>query len=301
MGLLGKGRVNIVVTNELLRYSYNRNSSIESMVTHGEERLPEGTIANGTVMEKKQFSMVLHRLVQKHKWKRRDLAFTLPDDMLVIRQLQVPAVLGMDEAIGHLRTKIGQSIYLPFTDPAIAIEMLDVEEDQRNLLLFAYPKEKLRTFEEIFEAAGLKPVIADLTALSVYRNYYSGNRDGNEDVLLIHWNRDALLLTAFRNHKAIFSRYMKLSVHEEAQQEQIEQSVMESIREITRIIDFYQFSLTKGEGKVSRLLLSGDAPYMPSVKKALFETVPIPVFAFEGEQLSERYADVLGLAMKKDM
>ncbi|WP_067727544.1 type IV pilus biogenesis protein PilM [Oceanobacillus damuensis] len=302
MGLMNNGRVNIVITNQVLRYSYHKNNNVVGMVVHGEVEFPEGTIKDGAIENSGVFVEVVNELVHKHKWKRKKLFFAVPDDTVVIRQLQVPAVLTKEEAAGYVKAQIGSSFYLPFSNPAIAIEFLEADEKNRDILLFAYPNDKISAYEEAFEKAGLKPMAADLTSLSVYRYYYvsNPNQDGKNHVLLIHWNKDSLLLTAFNNHKAVFSRYVKISIDADSDEQAVRQLINEYTIEINRIIDFYQYSITKGEAQINQLLLSGDFPFMEMVKTTLTETVTIPIHHFENEKLTAKYIDVLGLALKKD-
>ncbi|MEC5421939.1 pilus assembly protein PilM [Virgibacillus sp. C22-A2] len=302
MGLINKGRVNIVITNKVLRYTYHKNTSVDGVVTHGEVVLPPGVIKDGTIENRSILLEILNKLVQKYKWKRKKLYFCVPDDTVVIRKLKIPVSLSKDEADGYIKTQIGNSFYLPFANPAIAIEFLESDETSRNILIFAYPKEKLTAFEAVFEAAGLKPIAADLTSLSVYRYYYVSKKEDKDHVLLIHWNQDALVLTAFQRDKAIFSRYMKIdSPEEENTGEDLRIRIVdEYIIEINRIIDFYHYSITKGEAQINQLLLSGDTPFLETAKKRLSDAVTIPVYHFQAEEQPIKYIDVLGLALKQE-
>ncbi|WP_337019316.1 type IV pilus biogenesis protein PilM [Oceanobacillus massiliensis] len=300
MGLMKSGRVNIVITNHVLRYSYHKNNTVAGMTVHGEVELPEGTIKDGNIENDGVFVEIVNQLVHVHKWKRKRLFFAMPDDTVVIRQLQIPAALAMEETVGYIKTQIGNSLYLPFPDPVIAIESIDADDKYRDILLFAYPEDKIKGFKAAFETAGLRPMAADLTSLSIYRYYYQTKPKERNHVLLIHWNKDAIVLTAFRNHKAIFTRYMKITVDKETDEEQVQQLINQYMIEINRIIDFYHYSITKGEGKVEQLLLTGDSPFLGMVKSSLSSLIPLPIDGLEQEELPAKYMDVLGLALKND-
>ena len=210
MAFRSGGRVNIVFTNHVLRYSYHKSSSLESLVNHGEIELPEDTIVNGIVKNRQVLVEIINGLVQTNKWKRKKLYFCVPDDTVVIRQLDVPASLSKKEIIGYLTTQIGNSFHLPFNNPAIDVEILGADKEQQNILLFAYPKDKINDFTTLFSEAGLVPIAADLTSLSVYRYYFKHEPNSVDDVLLIQWNTDSLVTTAFNKHKAVFTRYRNL-------------------------------------------------------------------------------------------
>lgn len=301
MGFLNNGRVNIVITNRVLRYSYNKNTSTNGLITHGEAELPADTIKDGAIANRTVLLEILNRLIHENKWKRKKLYFSVPDDTVVIRQLQIPVSLTKEESISYIKMQIGTSFYLPFSNPAIAVEYLEADGVNRNILLFAYPKEKLIAFEQVFEEAGLKPIAADLTSLSLYRYYYQTKQDEKDHVLLIHWNQDAIILTAFQNHKAIFTRYMKISAGENLSEESARQMINEYIIEINRIIDFYQYSITKGVARISQLLVSGDFPFLPAARSSLSEAVTLPIHDFKSEELPVKYMDVLGLALKAEV
>ncbi|WP_106496919.1 type IV pilus biogenesis protein PilM [Lentibacillus sp. Marseille-P4043] len=301
MGLMNNGRVNMVITNHSLRYTFHKNASSSGLVTYGEVELPNGTIKDGTIANKSAFLEAVNLLVHQQKWKRKKLYFSLPDDTVVVRKLQIPAALSKEEAMGYVNTQIGNSLYLPFANPALAIEFLDNDRENREILLFAYPKEKITAFVAIFEEVGLKPVVADLTSLAVYRYYYLHQPDEKEHILLIHWDRDALVLTVFQQHKAIFTRHMKIEMVETPSEDKAMDTINEYITEINRIIDFYQYSITKGEERINKLLLSGDFPFLSAVQTALMNTVTIPIHYFQNEELPKKYIDVLGLALKQDV
>ncbi|WP_042146371.1 type IV pilus biogenesis protein PilM [Paucisalibacillus sp. EB02] len=304
MALLNNGRINMAITNRFLRYSYHKSPSIDSLVTHGEIELPEGVMEDGIIANVPVFEEVINKLVKENKWRGKKLFFCMPDDTVVIRKLQIPVSLTKEESIGYIKTQIGNSFYLPFTNPAIAVENLDADEKERNVLLYAYPNDKILAFKNAFEDKGLKPVVADLTSLSVYRYYYQQKQVDKENILLIHWNQDALFLTAFKEHKAVFTRHMKLSYSDEKVEdtkENINRLINEHLIEINRIIDFYQYSITKGQSSINLLLLSGDFPYLTDVRKMLSDNVQIPLHQFSEEKLPVKYLDIVGLAIKNEV
>jgi type IV pilus assembly protein PilM len=303
MGLLKKGRVNMVITNRVLRYSVQKKESIQSIVEKGEFELPPDIMKDGTILNKPLLIDLLSKLIKKQKWKGKTLYFALPDDTVVIRQLQVPSVLSKEEALGYLLSQLGHSFHLPFTNPAISVDFLDVVNNERNILLYAYPKEKIDAFVEVFEEVGLKPMVADLTSLSVYRYYFNKYRLDKANILHIQWNWDYLILTVFRNHKAIFTRNLKMNIREDdtaLTENDVLNLVNEYRVEVNRIIDFYQYSISKGQAEIDMVLLSGDFPYLSTVTNILKDSLSIQLFTFSNDNDEIHYADVLGLALKPE-
>ncbi|MFC3040111.1 type IV pilus biogenesis protein PilM [Virgibacillus xinjiangensis] len=306
MGWMNKERVNIVLSHHTLRYAYQKNPTDEGLVSYGELELPDGVMEDGQILDEDAFQDLLDGLVRENRWKRKKLFFAVPDDTVVMREIQIPSSLTEEEAYGYVKTQVGHGIYLPFPDPSIALQFLEVQEEQeeRDVLLFAYPKEKIAAFEKVFQKAGFKPAAADLTSLSVYRYFYhhrNSMQSEKEHVLLVNWNRDALVLTAFRHHQAIFSRNMKMdSDIQDVNGEQEMAQLEEHLLEINRILDFYHFSISKGEAAIQQLLLTGDFPLLAEVEKRLSDTTALPIENFAQEEMPARYISVLGLSLKKD-
>ncbi|ASK62968.1 pilus assembly protein PilM [Virgibacillus phasianinus] len=301
MGLRNPGRVNIVITNRVLRYCFHKDESLESLVSHGEIELPVDTIKDGRIGNKPVLLKLLRNLVHEQKWKRKKLYFCVPDDTVVIRKIKVPSALSFNEVKGYVTTHLGNRFHLPFRNPAMDIELLKAGKEEQTILMFAYPKEKLDEFVSVFTEAGMKAVVADLTSLSVYRYYYlqeeNKDNDNDNDVLLIHWNVDSLVLTTFSNHQAVFTRSRKLV---------LESGITnELITEITRIIDFYQFNITNGASTITRLLISGDAANLQEIKTKIQNSVTIPIDLIDElhktYDIAAKYTDVLGLAMKHNV
>ncbi|GAA0447652.1 hypothetical protein GCM10008983_27130 [Lentibacillus halophilus] len=298
MNILNNGRVNMVITNRVIRYAFHKNTSPNSIVTYGDVELPVGTMQNGTIADAQAFQRVIRQLVQENRWRRKKIAFCLVDDTVVIRDLSIPGTLSKDEAIGYIRTQIGHSFYLPFDNPALAIDVLRNDEETTDVRLYAYPKEKIDQFKHVFSAAGLHPIIADLTALSVYRYYVQTAETASDHTLLIHWNHDALFLTAFQHHKAVFNRHIKIAMDDEPAQETAEGMIDHYMTEINRMVDFYQYSITKGESRIEQLIVSGDFPYLSTAKRHLADRLELPIYEFPDENMSPTYVDLMGLGLK---
>lgn len=74
-------------------------------------------------------------------------------------------------------------------------------------------------------------------------------------------------------------------------------------KELDRIMNYYQFSIRKGQDAVNQILLNGDYPYLPGVAENLAEQFGLPVTMIVTEKVSSatgqpfpaRFAPVLAL------
>ncbi|MDL4841673.1 type IV pilus biogenesis protein PilM [Aquibacillus rhizosphaerae] len=312
-------QVNLIIKDRVLRYMVSKQPSVEGIVDYGEVFLDADIIEDGKLINREAFLKVLETLVKENKWKGKRLAFCVPDSFVTIREQLVPKELTKEEMRSYINMELEESIRLPFSNPVIDFVIVGEENNQSKILLFAYPKDRMADFVQLFDKVGMKPVVADLSALSIYRLYsHLDLSSQNEHLLSIQWGKDANVLTAFNFNKPIFTRYIKSSLNKSdwrwsedesdiywvGEADELEQVRNEQLVTIERFMDFYQYSVMDGNHQITKMLLSGDFPNLPLIKKEIEERYNLPVETME-KQLSgkidfpSKYVDVLGLAIKK--
>ncbi|SDK40943.1 type IV pilus biogenesis protein PilM [Sediminibacillus albus] len=313
-----KKQVNLIIKDQVIRYMVNSQSTIEGMADYGEVFLEDGVIADGKIIDKEVFLEKLHQLVNEKKWKNWPLSFCVPDSSVTIREHLVPKQLKKEEIKSYINMELQDSIRLPFNDPVIDFVITGEEGSQSKILLFAYPRERISDFLQLFGKAGLKPLVADLSSLCLYRLYFQlGLASDKEHLLLIQWGKDSIVLTAFYQKKPVFTRQVKsllpsanwaYSPEEndlawQGNQEEIGQSLEEQMVMAERFMDFYQYSVMDGEQQITKVLLTGDFPYLNRVEEFMKENYHIPVQLINELEdkipVPGKYADVLGLSIKK--
>lgn len=317
-----KKRVNIVLKDHVIRYMECESTGLQGVTNFGEKFLPLGVIEEGKVKDPTTLELILDELVRDNRWKNKTLYFCVPDASVVIRPQLVSLDLAEEEIKGYLYMQLGDQIHLPFERPVFDFKLLGEKDGQQEILMFAYPEDRVQTFEEVFKEADLKPVVADLSSLSLYRLYYSLDKAKQKDHLLsIQWNVDSIVLTVFHECRPQFIRYMRTSLDGEFWQEaedgdsglawigeksDLEGYEQDQLREVERIMSFYRFSVTQGEANVTNILLSGDWPNMEELYEHCKGRFDVPVEWFDlqsqhGQELASlppRFADVYGLSIK---
>ncbi len=303
--------------DRVLRYIVTSQPTIEGIIDYGEVIIEPGLLEDGKLVDGEAFQIVLEKLVKNKKWKNAPLSFCVPDSFVTIREQLVPKGLTKEETKSYINMELEESIRLPFSNPVIDFVIVSEEKDQSKILIFAYPKQKINEFLQIFEKVGLKPKVADLGSLSLYRLYYQFDLPNEkEDLLLVQWGKDATVLTAFSDNKPIFTRYIKSALsrstwswsdHEAelvwtGAEEDIEQAIADQLTTIERFMDFYQYSVMDGNDQITKILLSGDFPYMERIELLMKERFDIKIESMSRleEKLKHpaKYADVMGLAIK---
>ncbi|MCA0969929.1 pilus assembly protein PilM [Halobacillus litoralis] len=312
-------RVHIVIKDHTLRYIVSPPNDPARIESYGEEFLPGDMVQDGRVQNLRRFEMVLEDIVSKHRLKNLPLYFCVPDSSVILRHISVPSDIE-DEAIkGYLYQQLGESLHLPFEQPVFDFVKLSDDKREKEIFLVAYPQEKIAEMEESLSVAQFKPKSADLSSLSVYRVYekLTFTTEG-EHLLLVEWNVDGISVTAFHEGVPQFSRQMKTTLskqdwkmftadgeshlHWTGDLQDMEAYVTDQLGELSRILNFYQFSVTKGQAAITRIILSGDWAYFEDLQNRLSQRVDIPVDTISLEllhlSLPDRYTDAVGLIYK---
>ncbi|QTM99964.1 hypothetical protein ERJ70_12080 [Sediminibacillus dalangtanensis] len=313
-----KKQVNLIIKDQAIRYMVTNQPTLTGVIDYGEIQLDVGIIMDGKVSDPEGFAAALHMLVSNKKWKNKPLSFCVPDASVTIREHLVPKQLKKTEIKSYINMELEESIRLPFSDPVFDFVVIGEEQEQVKILLFAYPKERINEYLHAFKQAGLLPVVADLSSLSLYRLYNElGYAEEGDHLLLAQWGRDSAVLTAFNENKPVFTRQIKSVLPQDSwqfsqeakeitwqgSQNEIAESIDEQLTLLERFLDFYQYSVMDGEKQINKLLLCGDFPFLTKVEIYVKENYRMPIVTIdeleEKIQVPGKFADVLGLSIKK--
>jgi type IV pilus assembly protein PilM len=293
-------------------------------LNYGQKCLPDGVVTDGQIKDREVFEMILDEIIDEGNLKGSKMSFCIPDSFMIIRKTLVPFEVVEDELKGHLYMQLGETIHLPFDDPILEAVSLKEKEGQNEVLLIASKESVINEFSEAFKEASLKPVVADLSNLSLYRLlFHLGVADKDDHILLIHLGLDTLQLSVFHEHKPEIFRHSKLSfnldqfelIRNRSGQEFyewkdepsfLEGETREIITEIERFMSFYRFSYTKGNDQITRIVLTGDHPCMEQFERSIHGAFEVdiqsllrPLFQTKkGYNIPPIFNDCIGLALK---
>ncbi|WP_423189177.1 type IV pilus biogenesis protein PilM [Alkalibacterium sp. f15] len=272
--------------------------------------IQEGKVANKQLLETR-----LEVLVKEKKWKNASVSIILPDDLVTIRNEVLPAQLSRTEVDEYLNLHINESIRLPFEDAKVDYEITNQTEENQTVFLVAYPNEQIKALKEILEKASLKPVVADISSLSLYRlvNIEETISTHSDDhLLLLQWNPIDYSMTVFNQDIPQFNRHTrsqrladmwKLNETGEFEwkgsEEGLEDVLDEQINMLERFLEFYQYTVMDGERSISHIVLSGYYPNLEHVKMLLEDRLTLPIHMLTlPEEISATDAALLGLTLK---
>jgi type IV pilus assembly protein PilM len=317
--------VNIVVNDHSIRYVELKQKNPVIPHQYGQRFLPSGIITDGKIQDFDTLVNILDECIAEWKIAKREIRFTVPDSLIIIRKVSIPADIKEDEIHGYLYLELGSTIHLPFEDPVFDTISLGIENQKQEILVFAAPEKYVTEYADLFKIVRLKPIAADISPLAIYRLYHQN--DGalkNEVLLSVQFDLDVVSMCVFEEQIPVFMRHIpgnlkenwkvKYSGDHQSNQELIYEGEIteltlqleEIYRDIAKLMDFYRYSLTQGKKEVSRILVNGDHPMLNRVLSNMKDRFGIPVETLkivmqggEPKELPRAFHLALGLGLKE--
>ncbi|MBS4217001.1 pilus assembly protein PilM [Bacillus sp. FJAT-49711] len=303
---------NIVFTDKTIRFLETVQKSEIEILQMSECSLAPGTIKDGKIVDSEMFRMILEQCVDTWNIKRREVRFLIPDPFIIVRQMKVPIDIQEDELNGYLFLETGTSIHLPFEDPVIDSVILQKNEKDQDILLVAAPREIVDSYMKPLENVKLKPIAAEISALSLYRLYKKAGMTREEDhILLLNYDEDLLTISIFHQDIPIFVRPITSESLLQNTMEMIGEDdtyyLDDAIVEIQKVMDFYRYTLNQGKVLINRVILSGDHNDLTFIRERLGTYLQLPIeqlnqekyLTVDGKPISPSYFSALGLSLKE--
>ena len=319
LGLFNKKRINLIIQDHVIRYLDLRQPEELDVKSSGERYLPEGVIQDGIIQERETLLTILEECVEDWGIKGREVQFLIPDSKLVIRKHQIPAEYKDEEIKGYLYLEFGSTIHLPFEDPVFDFVLLNSGDENKEILLFAASEQMVNDYSSLLVECKLKPVVADVSCVALYRLIYLKQLTSDEDhTLCLQFDIPAVQLSIFHHHKPYFFNHLKMETdykywnfkHHTTGVQQIEWQgdsgfihglIEDKLVEIERIINYYKFTINQGKQGITKVVVSGELPELSYIKGRLQSKLNVPVVLLEqsDHQLPPQFDVVLGLGLKE--
>ncbi|PLR93713.1 type IV pilus biogenesis protein PilM [Bacillus sp. T33-2] len=320
----GRSRViNIVINDHSIRYVEMKQKNPPVPLHFGERFLPAGIISDGKIQDFDTLANILDECIDDWKIAKREVRFTVPDSLVIIRKVSIPEDVKEDEIHGYLYLELGSSIHLPFDEPVFDTVSLSLGNGKKEILLFAAPEKYVMEYSDLFKTVRLKPLAADISPLAIYRLYHqSGMAKPNERLLSIQFDLRLVSMCIFEGNIPVFMRHIPVELSKDwdvslgtsGTQELTFYGEMNELifhfediyKEINKLMDFYRYTLTQGKKEVTRILLNGDHPMLDRIFGEMNERFDLPVDMLEtsmptgsGVELPRAFHLPLGLGLKE--
>lgn len=316
--------VNLVINDHSIRFVELKSIHPPAAQRWGERFLPQGIISDGKIIDADSLQNILDECIDEWKIHKRPIRFIIPDSLVIIRKVTIPSDIKEDEIHGYLYLELGSTIHLPFEDPVFDIYPLADNGKTKEIMLFAAPEKFVMEYSDIFSDLKLNPLAADISPLSTYRLYHQlGQTKENEILLTAQFDLTNINMSIFENTVPYVMRHFPFAFSLEKWEikpdkngvnyqyigniDELKRDFEDIYHEISKLMDFYRYSLYNGKKEVSKVLISGDHPLLNIIVEEMKSRYELPVSLLQlkdeangkNEKLPYKYYLSLGLALKE--
>jgi len=284
--------------------------------------LKPGIIEGDTIRDEMALFEELKSLV--HAWgvKQHDVRFFVPDSSVMMKSFEHPADVVTAKLKAYVEMELGRTIHLPFANPLI--DIYDEKPDDGEATLFAAPSDEVSKLAGLLDDVSLNPTVADVRTLSTIRYLETLKTFADlKSYLITDWSIAGVSICIYTPGKIEFLRYQTIdTMMNKWQSQQIDDGevqfsydgeiaeyrmqLVDQIAEIDRILNFYRFSLYKGEKSVDELIVLGDSPEIDHILSEIRSNYETPITYFGDQevqslhsQLKSRHIPLIGLVYKE--
>lgn len=307
---MGKKQYISVELNDFVFRLLYKSSAEDNSFQVNEIALTEGLIEHGEIVNEMGLFDLLKITLEEWDMRKRPVRFFVSEQSVLMRPIDLPKGLPMDELRGYLQMEIGNSIHLPFDNPLFDIHDADPNDDK--VVLFAAPDETVRRFSALYDDATLIPEVAEVRMLANGRFLQKADLfSSGKSYLIADWSIDGLSVGIFTDNEIEFLRYQEIeslfNQWKEINNKELKvkfsfigdpidyrNQLIDQVMEIGRISNFYRFSLHKGDRSIDQIILMGDNPEMNFIHEQTIRDQEQKVIVIDDEFMQKFYPDLNG-------
>ena len=316
-----KSHVSIEVNDYVARVLVSKGPDLMQLQSY-EIALPQGIVQDAVTIDEMALYELLKEQASKLGGKKQNVRFFVPDTSVLLKTIEHPAEISGKELAGYVQMEIGQSIHLPFQEPLL--DVYDPVPEDGKAVIFAAPPEEVQKFIGILLDNHFKPQVADIRALANLRllEHLEILKDA-KTYLVADWSINELSICIYSQGNVEFLRFQSIDTdlakwrHQGIDEENIEFSydgdiedyrmtVTDQVLELECMMNFFRFSLHKGEKSVDEIIIMGDNPLLSNISEVLSENFTVPIHIIDDRRIDSKFpgfkakhASLLGLALKE--
>ncbi|MER2112915.1 MAG: pilus assembly protein PilM [Solibacillus isronensis] len=316
-----KSHVSIVISDYVMRALVLKGATVDQPVIY-EMPLPKTAVQEGVILDEMAMYELIKENVQNWGGRKQNVRFLVPDTSILLKTFEHPADISGKNLKEYVQMEVGQSIHLPFQEPLIDVH--DPIEGDGKAVLFAAPPDEVGKMIGLLLDNRLNPQVADIRALCNLRLLeHIQFIDTNRTYMVTDWSINELSICIYSNGEVEFLRFQTIDTNPEDWEQNIAENdevefnytadlddfrvaTTDQVLEIDRMMNFFKFSLHKGEREVDEIVVMGDHPLLQSIEALLIENLSTSVSIVGDKVISEhfpnckaKHATLLGLALKE--
>lgn len=316
-----KSHVSIVFSDYVLRALVSKGQVLEQPQIY-ELPLPLNVVQEGSILDEMAVFELIKNNVANWGGKKQNVRFLVPDTSILLKTFEHPADVSGKRLKEFVQMELGQSIHLPFQEPLI--DVYDPIEGDGKATLLAAPPEEVGKMIGLLLDNHLHPQVADIRSLCNLRLLeHIEFIDQEHTYLVTDWSINELSICIYSGGDVEFLRFQTIDTDAEKWQQRVLENgeveftytadlndfraaTTDQVLEIDRMMNFFKFSLHKGEKVVDDIVVMGDHPLLHTIEQLLRDNLPASIRVVN-DAIVEKYfptckakhATLLGLALKE--
>lgn len=303
MKLRGTKPLGLAIEQTGIRYVRLNNKKIWGIARKGILPLPKGMIVDNHIADRQGLSDLLHRWVKKEGLRGSQVSLSIPPSQIIIRKMTIPSTnrKQLDQLV---RLEVETGLHLPFDNAVYDYIVTDTDESSTQLLVFAAPGGLIDSYIELLHEAGLKVQNIEISATALARAVVLRENMTFSDTMLIHLDRTMLDVYLFHGGHPLFLRTINLydltpppgesvfwpqdtavqeaaasaeaaeDIHGSAGDQLSAEQLVEITAEISRMLNFYQYSLHDGSTRITDVIVTGPVSGRVQLLRELNQMLP---------------------------
>lgn len=218
--------------------------------------LEPGVMEENQIRDRDALYTQLKTAVSNERLKGTEVFLSVPPSQMVIRKLSVPTT-NSKQLEQFIQLEVETGLHLPFEHPVYDSVVTSMGDEQTEILIFATPREVIQTYVDVVEEAGLKVAGVEISGTALSRLITAcSNREFGE-TMLIQLETSYLDVYMFHKGYLVFMRTLSLYDLGEVQGDISSLKLDEISAEISRMLNFYQYSLHDGGTRIQEIIVTG--------------------------------------------
>ncbi|OAB42965.1 pilus assembly protein PilM [Paenibacillus glacialis] len=234
-----------------------------------------GMIVENQIADGEALQNLLKAWVKQENIKGGKISLSIPPSQMIIRRMSIPST-NPKQVKELVKLEVETGLHLPFENPVYDYVTTELDVENTHLLVFAAPRKLIEDYVAVLEYAGLKVSSVEISATSIARTLAVTQGEIFEETMLLHLEKSLLDVYMFRSGHPVFMRSINLydlhrrdpvnlneddelsSDHDIGVEDQLSpEQIVEITAEISRMLNFYQYSLHDGSTRITDLVITG--------------------------------------------
>ncbi|GLC87261.1 type IV pilus biogenesis protein PilM [Lysinibacillus piscis] len=316
-----KTHVALELNDYLLRVLVKKGEQPAQWETY-EILLAKGIVQDGMILDEVALFKILKEHLALFGGKKQPVRTFVPDTSVLLKTFEHPEDVVGDKLKAYVQMELGRTIHLPFHEPLV--DVYDPVEGDGQATMFAAPSEEVTKFVGLLLDTPLTPEAVDIRALCNLRVLeHLKKLDEHKTYMLTNWSINELSVCIYSNGQIEFLRFQTIDTdltnwhgvvdsQREAHftyngaEDEYRMLILDRVLELDRIMNFFRFSLHKGERTIDEIIVMGDNPWLSLIRELLVESLPVPIMIVDDQMIQQFYptmkakhVSLIGLALKE--